>query len=217
MDGVLVDSMPYHADAWKEVFAEQGIHIERQDIYDIEGSNHVGVITLMFRKAGRIPPTDFKDLARKKREVFERNNNVRAFDGLRETLSALKDRYRLGVVSGSDRKIVTDLIDRFYPDIFDAVVSGNDVDNGKPSPEPYLKALSMLGVRNDECIVIENAPMGVESAKKAGIYCVAIPTYVKSERLEGAELVLGNHARLVEYLDALHDDGNPELRHWSAQ
>ena len=203
MDGVLVDSMPDHADAWKEVLAEQGIHIERQDIYDIEGSNHVGVITLMFQKAGRIPPTDFTELARKKREVFERINNVKAFDGLSETLVALKDRYRFGVVSGSDREIVTELLDRFYPGIFDAVVSGNDVTNGKPSPEPYLKALGMLGVRNDECIVIENAPMGVESAKKAGIYCVAIPTYVKSQRLEGADIVLENHERLVEYLNTL--------------
>ena len=208
MDGVLVDSMPDHADAWKEVLEEQGIHIERQDIYNIEGSNHVGVITLMFQKAGRIPPTDFTDLARKKREVFERINNVKAFDGLRETLSALKDRYRLAVVSGSDREIVTELLDRFYPDIFDAVVSGNDVTNGKPSPEPYQKALGMLDVRNDESIVIENAPMGVESAKQAGIYCVAIPTYVKSQRLEGADIVLGNHERLVEYLNALHDGGN---------
>ena len=203
MDGVLVDSMPDHADAWKEVLAEQGIHIERQDIYNIEGSNHVGVITLMFQKAGRIPPTDFTELARKKREVFERINNVKAFDGLSETLVALKDRYRFGVVSGSDREIVTELLDRFYPGIFDAVVSGNDVTNGKPSPEPYLKALGMLGVRNDECIVIENAPMGVESAKKAGIYCVAIPTYVKSQRLEGADIVLENHERLVEYLNTL--------------
>lgn len=208
MDGVLVDSMPDHADAWKEVLEEQGIHIERQDIYNIEGSNHVGVVTLMFQKAGRIPPTDFTDLARRKRDVFERINNVKAFDGLRETLSALKDRYRLAVVSGSDREIVTELLDRFYPGIFDAVVSGNDVTNGKPSPEPYQKALGMLGVRNDESIVIENAPMGVESAKQAGIYCVAIPTYVKSQRLEGADIVLENHEKLVEYLNALHDDVN---------
>lgn len=208
MDGVLVDSMPDHADAWKEVLAEQGIHIERQDIYNIEGSNHVGVVTLMFQKAGRIPPTDFTELARRKRDVFERINNVKAFDGLKEILSTLKDRYRLAVVSGSDREIVTELLDRFYPGIFDAVVSGNDVTNGKPAPEPYLKALGMLGVRNDESIVIENAPMGVESAKQAGIYCLAIPTYVKSQRLEGADVVLENHEKLVEYLNALHDDVN---------
>lgn len=200
MDGVLVDSMPDHADAWITVFAEQGIHIKRQDIYDIEGSNHAGVITLMFRKAGRTPPSDFTALASRKREVFEKNNNARAFDGLRETLLELKGRYRLGVVSGSDREIVTALIDRFYPGIFNAVVSGNDVDNGKPSPEPYLIALGILGVRNDECIVIENAPMGVESAKKAGLYCVAIPTHVKSHRLAGADIILENHERLVEYL-----------------
>ena len=49
MDGVLVDSMRYHADAWITVFAEIGIHINREDIYDIEGSNHEGIIRLVFR------------------------------------------------------------------------------------------------------------------------------------------------------------------------
>lgn len=203
MDGVLVDSMPDHADAWITVFAEHGIHIERQDIYEIEGSNHVGIITLVFRKAGLNPPADFTELARRKRDVFEKINNVKAFDGLREKLEAMKDRYRFGVVSGSDREIVTALVDKFYPDIFDVIVSGNDVKHGKPSPEPYLKAVGMLGVRNDECIVIENAPLGVESAKNAGIYCVAIPTYVERHKLDGADTILENHAKLVEYLNTL--------------
>jgi HAD superfamily hydrolase (TIGR01509 family) len=201
MDGVLVDSMPDHADAWIEVFAQEGIHIKRQDIYEIEGSNHVGIVTLVFQKAGRMPPTDFSELARRKRDIFDRINTVKAFDGLREKLEAMKGRYRFAVVSGSDREIVASLVGRFYPGIFDAMVSGNDVKHGKPSPEPYLKAVDMLGVRNDECIVVENAPMGVESAKNAGIYCVAIPTYVDSHKLEWADTILENHAKLLEYLN----------------
>ena len=71
---------------------------------------------------------------------------------------------------------------------------------GKPSPLSYLKAVEMLKVRKDECIVIENAPLGVESAKRAGLYCIAIPTYVEPELLKNADIVLPDHARLKEYL-----------------
>ncbi len=204
MDGVLVDSMPYHADAWIIVFAEIGIYIKRQDVYEVEGSNHEGIIRLVFEKAGRIPePEDFLRLARKKREVFARINKVGVFDGINDCLDLLKKRCLLGVVSGSDKGAVMEFIERFFPDTFDAVVTGNDVKKGKPSPEPYLKVVEMLKVRKDECIVIENAPLGVESAKRAGLFCVAIPTYVEAHRLKGADVVLPNHAMLKEYIAGL--------------
>lgn len=201
MDGVLVDSMPYHADAWIIVFAEAGIYIKRQDVYEVEGSNHEGIIRLIFKKAGRTPaPEDFEELSLKKREVFARINNVEVFEGIHDCLDFLKNRCSLGVVSGSDKGVVMELIERFFPDTFEAIVTGNDVKEGKPSPEPYLKAVEMLGIRKDECIVIENAPLGVESAKRAGLYCVAIPTYVEKERLKNADVVLESHAALKDYV-----------------
>lgn len=211
MDGVLVDSMPYHADAWRTVFADVGVQITRQDIYDIEGSNHEGIIRLIFKKIGRAPsPEEILELAKKKKEIFTRINKVTVFDGIYECLDILKNRCLLGVVSGSDRAVVLELINRFFPDTFDAVVTGNDVTEGKPSPEPYLKAVNILRVRKNECIVIENAPLGVESAKLAGLYCIAIPTYVEPKRLEGADIVLPNHAALKEYIAGLDSSWSPQ-------
>ncbi len=148
-------------------------------------------------------PEDFLRLARKKREVFARINKVGVFEGIYECLDFLKKRCLLGVVSGSDKGAVMEFIERFFPDTFDAVVTGNDVKKGKPSPEPYLKAVKMLGISNDECIVIENAPLGVKSAKSAGLFCIAIPTYVEAQRLKGADVVLPNHAMLKEYIAGL--------------
>jgi HAD superfamily hydrolase (TIGR01509 family) len=204
MDGVLVDSMPYHADAWVSVFKDVGINIRREDIYDIEGSNHIGIIKLVFKRAGRTPEhADFLRLAQKKQEIFSKINKAKVFDGIYECINSLKNKYLLAVVSGSDRAVVIELIERFFPDTFSAIVSGNDVKEGKPSPEPYLKALEMLKVNKDECIVIENAPLGVESAKRAGLYCIAIPTYVEPELLKDADVVLANHAMLKEYMSGL--------------
>lgn len=204
MDGVLVDSMPYHADAWVSVFKDEGINIEREDIYNIEGSNHIGIIDLVFKKACRIPePLDYIRLAQKKQEIFSRISNVKVFNGIYDCINSLENKCLLGVASGSDREVVTELIQRFFPDTFSAIVSGNDVKEGKPSPEPYLRAVEMLGVKKNECIVIENAPLGVESAKRAGLYCIAIPTYVKPELLKGADVVLSSHSMLKEYIAGL--------------
>jgi len=68
------------------------------------------------------------------------------------------------------------------------------------SPEPYLKAVEMLKVAKQECIVIENAPMGVESAKRAGLYCIAIPTYVDPGMLKNADIIISNQKMLLEFL-----------------
>lgn len=204
MDGVLVDSMPYHADAWVTVFAGVGIKIRREDIYEIEGSNHTGIINLIFKKAGRIPePCDLYRLAEEKKEIFSKINRVTVFKGIYECVELLKNKCLLGVVSGSDKAVVKELMGRFFPDTFSVLVTGNDVTEGKPSPEPYLKAVEMLKVRKDECIVIENAPLGVESAKRAGLYCIAIPTYVDPGMLKNADRVISNHAMLKKVLDSL--------------
>jgi beta-phosphoglucomutase len=204
MDGVLVDSMPYHADAWISVFKDAGFNISRENIYEMEGSNHIGVIDLVFKKAGRMPePSDFLKLTLKKQEIFSKINKVKVFDGIYECINSLKDKCLLGVASGSNRAVVIELIERFFPGAFSAIVTGNDVKEGKPSPEPYLKAVEMLKVNKNECIAVENAPLGVESAKRAGLYCIAIPTYVGPELLKEADVVLTNHAMLKGYIAGL--------------
>jgi beta-phosphoglucomutase-like phosphatase (HAD superfamily) len=58
----------------------------------------------------------------------------------------------------------------------------------------------MLGILKEECIVIENAPMGVEAAKSAGLFCVGVPTYVAADKLSKADIVLDNHSSLSDYL-----------------
>jgi beta-phosphoglucomutase-like phosphatase (HAD superfamily) len=77
---------------------------------------------------------------------------------------------------------------------------GDDVVKGKPDPDPYLKALEYLGADPENCIVFENAPYGVEAAKKAGIYCIGIPTYVDPQLLKMSDKVLRNHLSLMKYL-----------------
>ncbi len=66
----------------------------------------------------------------------------------------------------------------------------------KPAPEPYLKAVEMLGVPKEQCLVIENAPLGIRSAKSAGLRCIAIPTYLDRDSLKEADVIVDSHIEL---------------------
>ncbi|MDW7731290.1 MAG: HAD family phosphatase [Methanolobus sp.] len=203
-DGVLVDSMPYHAQAWVKVFEAESIDVSEEEIYEIEGSNHRGVIDIFFKKAGRKADTTvYEELLQKKRALFMKNNRAKPFDNMGECLQLLHRRYKLAVASGADRTIVTSLMERFYPNTFDVVISGEDVSNGKPDPEPYMKAVDYLGLGKEECLVVENAPLGVRSAKNAGLYCVAVASYLEPGKLSEADLVFKDHASLIDYLKEL--------------
>ncbi len=204
MDGVLVDSMTYHAEAWIQVSSELGVNVTPADIYEIEGANHRVGLQWLFEKAGGNIGTEMYDgIMQRKAEIFASIADVRPYDGMVDCLASLRKNYKLAVVTGSEKATVESIMYSFFPDIFDVVVSGEDVHFGKPYPEPYLKAVEMLGIEKNECFVVENAPMGVEAAKKAGLYCVGVPTYVSTDKLSEADVVLENHTSLKDYLYGL--------------
>lgn len=117
MDGVLVDSMPFHAAAWKKAFLDMGMEIQDRDIYAIEGSNPRTGLPLLIRKARREPEAyDFETITSIYRQEFKRIFELKAFDGMKECLEVLKTRFLLSVVSGSDRFIVYGIVDRLFPE-----------------------------------------------------------------------------------------------------
>lgn len=201
VDGVLLDSMPDHADAWIYAFKQSNIDIERTDIYEIEGSNYRGIVDIIYSKHNLTPTIqDYSYYLSVKRDRFLAHNNAKPFNGMQQCLHKLKSKYKLTVASGADKKIVNELINKFYTNIFSVLVSGEDVHKGKPDPEPYVTAASYMHLQPEECIVIENAPLGVQSANNAGMYCVAVPTYITKEKLYQADMIVENHEALISYL-----------------
>jgi beta-phosphoglucomutase len=201
MDGVLVDSMPYHAEAWKQAFSTVGISIEQEAIYELEGSNHRQLVDIIFRRFGRTPTEDdIRKLNSKKIEIFNSIERAVPFEGIKELLTSLKQKHKLAVVSGSNRKTVHDILNKFFPGIFDVVIDGDDSSESKPSPVPYLKAAEKLDIPMEHCLVVENAPLGIRSAKSAGLRCIAIPTYLDRRFLEEADIIVESHRELGKYI-----------------
>lgn len=213
MDGVLTDSMPYHARAMETVFNGLGIAIDPQDIYEREGEKTGGVVRFLLEKeTDELSKYDIGSIVEKYIEEFRRIAEFRVFGGMETCLHELKKKFLLAVVSGSDKPIVYEIMEKKFPGTFNVVVTGDDVEHGKPAPDPYLKAVDMLEIGKDECLVVENAPMGVDSAISAGLCCVGVPTYLEPGKLERADLVLRDHRELVDFLLRLKPEDNTCLR-----
>jgi beta-phosphoglucomutase len=203
VDGVLVDSMRFQADAWVKTFNEVEITITRRDIYELEGSNDSRLIKAIFEKAGREPePWHLEQLPEKKREALE-FDRIEPFEGIRDCLKELKQHFKLAMVSGSNRDTVEKIVNKFFSGCFDVVINGSDLERGKPDPDPFLKALEKLDLTKNECIVVENSPLGITAARRAGLYCVAVASMLEPEMVQHADLVLKDHAALLCYLKNL--------------
>ncbi len=203
VDGVLVDSMRFQADAWVKVFKELGININRRDIYELEGSNDNRLIKAIFEKAGREPePWHLEQLPEKKREVLE-FDDIKPFEGIPECVKELKRHFKLAMVSGSNRNTIEKIVTKFFSGCFDVVINGSDLERGKPDPDPFLKALEKLELSKNECIVVENSPLGITAARRAGLYCVAVASTLEPEKVQHADLVLKDHSVLLKYLKSL--------------
>ena len=113
----------------------------------------------------------------------------------------------LGVVSGSNKETVHTIINAFFPNTFQVIIDGEATRISKPSPEPYLIAVKQLGVPAEECLVIENAPLGVQSAKNAGLRCIAVATYLDRQYLKDADMIAENHKDIGKCINIAEQNG----------
>jgi beta-phosphoglucomutase len=173
MDGVLIDAMPFHAEAFQIAFREiVKLEIDRKDVFLLEGMPGPVLIKEMFDR-NNLPSPDEKiveAISNRKKDLFEGIQRATAFPGVKEIIETLRcENCLLAVVSGASKKEVESLLEQNKLGKFDLIISGEDLGEGKPSPEPFSMALSKLKLKSSEALIVENAPLGVESAAKANI------------------------------------------------
>lgn len=181
MDGVLFDSMPYHAKAWKETADSYQLISSLEDFYLFEGRTGDSTINELFLRTFQREATEKekKDIYKKKAGLFNKYNDGHPMPGAAEVLKQVKERgLKTILVTGSGQHSLLNKLNHVFPEIFerDKMVTGYDVKYGKPHPEPYLMGLEKAGVKAHEAIVVENAPMGVQAGVSAGIFTIAVNT-----------------------------------------
>ncbi|MBR2359846.1 MAG: HAD-IA family hydrolase [Bacteroidaceae bacterium] len=206
MDGVLYNSMPYHAEAWHQVMKQYGMNLSREEAYMHEGRTGAGTINIVsLRDRGyEASPEEIKEIYAEKSRLFNLNPPAEPMKGAMELLQQVKECGLMRViVTGSGQRSLLDRLNSHFPDMFtrELMVTAFDVKYGKPNPEPYLMALKKAGVAPNEAIVVENAPLGVQAAVSAGIFTIAVNTGPLPESAlldEGADLLYPSMMALTE-------------------
>ena len=186
MDGVLFNSMPYHAKAWHQAMADFGFDLSEEEAYMHEGRTGFGTIQILAQRQGLNATREMADeMYRVKSAYFARFPEPAPMPGALELIRKMQaEGVMILLVTGSGTTTLLAQLNRYYPDVFtpDRMVTGFDVKKGKPDPEPYLMGLAkgsaVLGreLRPDDCVVVENAPLGVRAAVAAHIPTIAVNT-----------------------------------------
>ncbi len=200
MDGVLYNSMPYHAKSWVACMADCGLVMREEDAYRYEGMRGVETIRLMARKQwGKdLTEEEAAEIYRDKTAKYTSFPIADKIPGVYQLQQFIREcGWTVGVVTGSGQpSLIARILDDFKGLVSPSViVTANDVRHGKPQPDPYLKGMEKAGTQPNETIVVENAPLGVRSAVAAKCFTIAVNTGpLPDEDLacEGADAVVGN-------------------------
>lgn len=210
MDGVLYDSMKWHAKAWKQTMDEYNLNSTEDEFYLFEGMVGFNTIrTIIKREEHRdASEEEVNEMYRRKSELFfEYNDNAlipKAYEFVKKVDA---DGLTCVVVTGSGQASLLDNLGQKFDNIFtkERLVNAYDVKHGKPHPEPYLMGLQKAGnLQPNQAIVIENAPMGVKAAVAANIFTIAINTGPLDPQVladAGADIVLSSMEALYDNFD----------------
>jgi beta-phosphoglucomutase len=207
MDGVITNTMPYHFDAWLDTFAKHGIKIGCYDVYKREGQDGLtSVKEIAAKQRIKLSLKEARQILAQKEELFKRIVKIKFVKGSRPFVRFLKKRKMpLALVTGTSRHEMHRIMPPRLLGMFEVSITGNDVRKGKPNPEPFLKALRRLKVNASQALVLENAPFGIEAAKKAKLFCIALQTSLPRKYLSRADAVFKSYTQLRKSIDFRRD------------
>jgi len=205
LDGVIIDSEPLHEKAFRQTSLHLGRDLTQEEVASLKGSvAEIGAAKLL-----EYNPTATLSVP----QVIEYQNNLykamldqmRLIPGSRDFIQkAYKKGFKLGLTTSALQENQQRIFEMFnLSPFFAAIITGQDIINGKPHPEPYLKTAEKLGVAPANALVIEDSVNGVRSGKAAGCRVVAITTSFPRERLTElqADYVVDSFAELERLLD----------------
>lgn len=220
MDGLMIDSELLQSLSFKAVLKKHGV-VVRKKIVQILGVRVLENLEIMKKKFGI--KEDVASLFREKNEVYDRllEKKVKPMPGLFRLVELLKkNKFRLSLASSSNYDTIQLVLKKLrLESYFEVVFSGDRVKKGKPDPEIYLKTAEKLKVDPKQCLVLEDTLTGVNSAKSAGMKCIAVPNiYTENKDFPKADLRVKSLTNVdiktifrvmgEEYLDIVDEQDN---------
>jgi len=209
LDGVLADTGWAHKQSWFDLAEKEGFSMTDEFFYSTFGMQNYQIIPMLLNRdasgdqINRL--ADWKE--QRYREIIA--EKLAPSEGAKSLLRDLKNEgFLLAVGSSAPRANLELVLSRTeLLDYFDACVAGQDVTNGKPAPDTFLKAAEKLSLEADSCVVVEDAVQGVEAGKAAGMQVVAVTTTRSRADLHRADIIVDSLAQLQarQFIDLLRN------------
>jgi HAD superfamily hydrolase (TIGR01509 family) len=208
LDGLIIDSEPLQLRAINQALAPVGVTLTEADWVQRVGYKSIETIRLLQAQYhfDRDPEEIERDKVRAYQQLIRQDGALKLMPGVREAIRACRDaQLTLSLASSSVRTDITVILSAFGLDgLFEVVVAGDEVSNGKPDPEIFLKAAEELAVDPVACLVLEDAPSGIAAARAAGMVSIAVPNrFTRQQDCSGAGVVLDTLLSFAQKLDAI--------------
>ena len=201
MDGTIVDSIPYHYEAWKKFFNEKKVtnFSKKLDSFKDKGGSTLDLMRSIY---GNIySKKELKKIIEEKEIVFRTiyKSKIKPISGFIEFLNFIKSKnIHVGLGSNAIRKNVSMIINELeIYDHFDSIICGDEVINGKPNPEMFNETIDRFNIDKSECLIFEDSLEGVSAAKNSGIKVIGITSSNSNKVLTDA----GCNISISNYLD----------------
>ena len=182
-DGTLTDSMPLHFVAWNQTMQRLGIEFTEDRFYALGGIPSDKIIQMLADEANM--QLDVLAVTREKEQVFL--DNMHLLEEIAAITSIVRENHGklpMAVASGGFRDIVAKQIAHIgLEGLFDTMVTAEDTSRHKPEPDVFLEAARRLGVAPQNCLVYEDADLGIEAARRAGMQWVDVRTLHRPRRM----------------------------------
>jgi len=201
MDGVLSDSEKFISKAAIMMFSEFGLNVQPEDFKPFTGTGENRYIGGVAEKYGL--KVDIEKVKARTYQIYTEiiKGNLKPLPGAPDFVKSCRDRgFKIAVATSADEiKMRANLKETGIPaSMFHATVNGLEVQNRKPSPDIYLVAAEKIGLKPEECLVIEDAVSGIKAAKSAGCRCLALTTSFDASLLKEADWICENLSKVPE-------------------
>ncbi|MBD3386841.1 HAD-IA family hydrolase [candidate division KSB1 bacterium] len=214
-DGVLAHTFPYHFKAW-QIVIHQYFHFD-PDAHSIqinEGSPAYKIAqAIVATQSVDLDEAAARSLAEQKNLIFRKISRAGPYQEIPDILSQCRSLdLKLGLVTGTTLENIHRVLSGDILDQFQIVIEEGDTRRGKPFPDPYQTAAENLETDPANCLVVENAPLGIQAAKAAGCFCIALQTTLEKEHLNHADVILKDHRSLQKQIKLIIEKhGNIDL------
>jgi beta-phosphoglucomutase family hydrolase len=200
LDGTLIDNNTYHLQSWLQYLKDMNREMSEEEYKaNVNGRTNKDVIEYIYQR--KMDDKEAMKYAHEKEAIYRElyAPHIKPVAGLLELLEKLRSLSIPMAIATSGIQVNIDFLFEHIPirSYFDVIVNSAHISKGKPDPEIYIKTAELLKVSPAECLVFEDAVVGINSAKAAGMKVVGVLTTHKAEELSGADILIKDFSELV--------------------